>query len=96
MPRCARRIAAPLSDPRITSKYKVTAGTATYYGSTTAGEMRELCETRDFYAEYAPKFGYSCLPDLLDRRGYASLAIHAFSGGMFGRNFWWPSSASTN
>jgi len=84
------RIAAPLSDPRITSKYKVTAGAATYYGSTTSGEMRELCETRDFYADYAPKYGYSCLPDLLDRRGYASMAVHAFAGGMFERAEWWP------
>ncbi len=84
------RIVSPLSDPAITSKYKVTSGTATYYGSTTAGEMRELCETRSFYADYAPKYGYSCLPDLLDRRGYASMAVHAFAGDMFERKSWWP------
>jgi len=81
---------SPLSDPRITKTYKVTSGTATYYGSTTAGEMRELCETRAFYADYAPKYGYSCLPELLHRRGYASVALHAFSGGMFERNSWYP------
>jgi hypothetical protein len=89
-PKLRELVASPLSDPAIAGKYKVTSGTATYYGSTTAGEMRELCETRDFYSKYAPKFGYSCLPELLDRRGYASLAIHAFAGAMFGRNLWWP------
>ena len=30
----------------------MTAGTATYYGSTPPGEMRELCDTRDFYADW--------------------------------------------
>jgi Sulfatase len=83
-------IDSPLSDPRITREYRVTSGTATYYGSTTAGEMRELCHTRRFYAKFAPKYGYSCLPDLLDRRGYTSIAFHAFSGGMFERKFWYP------
>jgi Sulfatase len=89
-PKLRKLIAAPLSDPAVTSKYKVTSGDATYYGSTTSGEMRELCETRSFYAKYAPKYGYSCLPDLLSRRGYVSLAVHAFSGGMFERSSWWP------
>jgi len=83
-------IDSPLSDPRIAQKYKVTSGTATYYGSTTAGEMRELCHTRKFYADYAPKYGFSCLPELLHRRGYESVALHAFSGGMFERKFWYP------
>lgn len=84
------RIASPLYDRKIGQQYVLTEGSATYYGATTAGEMRELCDTRTFYAEYVKKFGYSCLPKLLNRRGYASLAVHGFSGGMFGRQFWYP------
>ena len=46
------RIAAPLYDPAVTKDYLVTAGHTVYYGSTTSGEMRELCNTRTFYTDY--------------------------------------------
>ena len=49
------RIADPLSDSHIAQKYVVTSGSATYYGSTTAGEMRELCTTLAFYADYTSR-----------------------------------------
>ncbi len=84
------RIAAPIFDRRITGRYDVSSGHTVYYGSTTAGEMRELCDTRAFYAEFAPSYGYSCLPELLRQRGYTNIAVHAFSGGMFERNTWYP------
>ncbi len=85
-----RRIAAPLYDPAVAEDYVVTAGHTVYYGSTTAGEMRELCDTRTFYTDYVYKHGESCLPDVLDRRGYTSIALHAFAGGMFERKDWYP------
>lgn len=84
------RIAAPLYDPAVTKDYVVTEGRTVYYGSTTSGEMRELCNTRTFYSEFVQKYGYSCLPDLLDRRGYTSIAVHGFAGGMFEREQWYP------
>jgi hypothetical protein len=89
-PAARARIAAPLYDKDVTQKYNVTSGAATYYGSTTAGEMRELCDTRAFYADYVREHAYSCLPMNLHKRGYLSLAVHGFSGGMFGRQFWYP------
>jgi hypothetical protein len=89
-PDARRRIAAPLYDSALTKDYNVTEGHTVYYGSTTSGEMRELCNTRVFYSEFVQKYGYSCLPDLLDRRGYTSIAVHAFSGGMFEREQWYP------
>ena len=52
--------------------------------------MRELCNTRTFYADYVQKNGSSCLPSLLKSRGYTSIALHAFSGGMFDRERWYP------
>jgi hypothetical protein len=84
------RIAAPLYDPAITNDYLVTSGHTVYYGATTSGEMRELCNTRTFYADYVQKNGSSCLPSLLKSRGYTSIALHAFSGGMFDREQWYP------
>ena len=85
-----QRIAAPLYDPAIAKDYVLTAGHTVYYGSTTSGEMRELCDTRTFYTDYVYKHGQSCLPDVLDRRGYTSIAVHAFAGGMFERKDWYP------
>lgn len=84
------RIAAPLYDPAVTKDYLVTAGHTVYYGSTTSGEMRELCNTRTFYTDYVAEHGSSCLPNLLKSRGYTSIALHAFSGGMFEREKWYP------
>jgi hypothetical protein len=84
------RIAAPLYDPAVTRDYLVTSGHTVYYGATTSGEMRELCNTRTFYADYVPKNGSSCLPNLLKSRGYTSIALHAFAGGMFEREQWYP------
>ena len=90
-PLARSRITAPLlDDPRITGKYDVTSGSTVYYGSTTAGEMRELCNTRDFYADFAPAHGHACLPSLLRQRGYTGIAVHAFAGGMFERETWYP------
>jgi Sulfatase len=89
-PAARQRIVAPIYDPTVTQDYEVTAGHTVYYGSTTSAEMRELCNTRTFYVDYVPEHGYSCLPILLDRRGYTSIAVHAFSGGMFEREEWYP------
>lgn len=89
-PKARERIAAPLYDPEIAKDYVLTAGHTVYYGSTTSGEMRELCDTRTFYSDYVYKHGQSCLPDVLDKRGYTSLAFHAFAGGMFERKDWYP------
>lgn len=63
------RIAAPLYDAAVTKDYVVTAGHTVYYGSTTSGEMRELCNTRTFYTDFVGKHGDSCLPNLLAARG---------------------------
>lgn len=89
-PKARQQIAAPLYDPEIAKDYVLTAGHTVYYGSTTAGEMRELCDTRTFYTDYVYKHGQSCLPEVLDKRGYTSVAFHAFAGGMFERKDWYP------
>ncbi|WP_315835482.1 sulfatase-like hydrolase/transferase [Bradyrhizobium prioriisuperbiae] len=89
-PLARARIAAPLNKPRVTDKYVVTSGTAQYYGSTTSGEMRELCSTRARYADFARESGTDCLPSKLHRLGYSTLAVHGFSQDMFERREWYP------
>ena len=84
------RIVAPIYDKRITDQYSVSYGTIPYYGSTTSGEMRELCDTRAPFAEFVKSSGYSCLPERLYMRGYRTTAVHAFYSGMFERNKWYP------
>ena len=89
-PAARQRIVAPIYDPTVTKDYVVTAGHTVYYGSTTSAEMRELCNTRTFYVDYVREHASSCLPILLGRRGYTSIAVHGFSGGMFEREEWYP------
>jgi phosphoglycerol transferase MdoB-like AlkP superfamily enzyme len=84
------RIVAPIYDPRVTAKYDVSYGRIDYYGSTTSGEMRELCGTREPFAEFTAKAGYSCMPERLRMRGYGTLAVHGFFSTMFGRDEWYP------
>jgi hypothetical protein len=88
-PTARRQVDSPLFDPRITDKYRVAAGSVTYYGSTTAGEMRELCDTREPYKEFTKTNGTSCLPARLRTGGYATMAVHAFHHSMFERNEWY-------
>jgi hypothetical protein len=89
-PAARRRIAAPLEASAITARYDVTSGHAGYFGSTTAGEMRELCGTREPYLNVAAASGTRCLPSRLQRAGYATLAVHGFFGEMFSRRTWYP------
>ena len=84
------KIASPLDDAAIQERYVITSGHAGYYGSTTAGEMRELCDTRTSYKELTKDLAQTCLPAQLHRNGYATLAFHGFSGEMFDRTDWYP------
>ena len=55
-PELERLIFARYADPAVGSRFAVSSGTTTYYGSTTSGEIRELCgRWGDYY-------------DLLERR----------------------------
>jgi hypothetical protein len=84
------KIAAPLDGAAIQCRYVITSGRADYYGSTTSGEMRELCDTRSSYKEMTKELAQTCLPARLHRNGYTTLAFHGFSGEMFDRTQWYP------
>ena len=83
-------LAAPLDDPGIAARYEVSLGTAPYAGSTTAGEMRELCGTRAPYTALLSGDVRDCLPARLAAAGYATFGFHAYTATMFDRRDWWP------
>lgn len=75
--------------PEWRRRYDVERGAIHYYGSTTNGELRELCGV---WADYAA-FDFAragCLPARYRRAGYETRAMHGFSGSFFERSQWWP------
>ena len=75
--------------PEWGGRYEVTTGTNRYAGSTTFGELRELCGISANYKNY--DFNkLTCLPDGFAERGYETTAIHAFEPAFFGRSGWYP------
>lgn len=85
-----RTLLSPFADPALTKLYKVTTGETTYYGSTTAAEMRELCDTRKPYQDALDGKPFDCLPRQMKARGYHTSAMHNFSGNFFERMQWYP------
>jgi hypothetical protein len=70
-------------------RYDVGHGVVPYYGSTTNGELRELCGV---WGEYA-RFDFTradCLPSHYDKAGYESWAMHSFASEFFSRDEWYP------
>lgn len=80
----------PFRNPELQKRYRVTNGSTTYFGSTTAGEMRELCDTRASYSKVASLTGEHCLPQLMRERGYKTEALHHFTKSFFDRAEWYP------
>lgn len=76
--------------PEVRRLYEVTTGDTLYYGSTTSGEMRELCGRWGNYAEVMAKADRTCLPARLAARGYRTQAWHSFKGEFFDRSLWYP------
>lgn len=80
----------PFRDSALRERYDVTAGSTTYYGSTTAAEMRELCNTREPYQSLLEGKKLVCLPEQMAERGYQTISLHNFTSAFFGRDSWYP------
>ena len=63
-------LADPARQPELIKRYDVRTGSITYYGSTTAAEMRELCNTREPYQRLLDDLRLVCLPELMTTHGY--------------------------
>lgn len=75
--------------PEVASRYEVLRGSTPFFGSTTNGEIRELCgHWGDYPAITEPSA--SCLPSMLVRRGYETTSIHPFHASFFDRDQWYP------
>lgn len=85
-----RRLVDLWAPPEVRARYEVSSGETLFYGSTTNGEMRELCGRWAEYSEVMDADDPTCLPARLDARGYHSQAWHSFNGGFFDRYKWYP------
>ncbi len=89
-PRLRTRLAEIWARPEVRARYEVTTGETLFYGSTTNGEMRELCGRWGEYDEVMDRRDGNCLPARLAARGYRSQAWHSFVGSFFDRTTWYP------
>lgn len=75
--------------PELASRFDISQGQTEFFGSTTSGEMRELCQRWANYEEIAGPQP-NCLPAILAKRGYATTSYHAFTSNFFDRGRWYP------
>ena len=80
----------PFQERSLLERYSVTSGSTTYYGSTTAAEMRELCNTREPYQALLAGKELRCLPEQMAALGYRTTSLHNFTSAFFGRDQWYP------
>lgn len=74
--------------PSWRASYDIRRGTIPYFGATTNGEVRELCERWGNY--YNTDFGHAdCLPRRYAQAGYETTGIHGFAGWFFDREHWY-------
>ena len=85
-----RVLLQPFRDAELAKRYDVTTGSTTYYGSTTAAEMRELCNTRESYETVLEGKEYVCLPHRMEERHYRTVSLHNFTSNFFQRKDWYP------
>lgn len=85
-----RLLFARFNTQSVTEKFDLSVGETTYYNSTTAGEIRELCGRWGDYHEVMDSADTGCLPARLAEAGYGTRAYHSFSGSFFDRTIWYP------
>jgi hypothetical protein len=80
----------PLLGQDVGDAYDVKTGAAVYFGSTTSGEARELCNVNGDYRDFRSRDSVDCLPKQAAEAGYETAAFHAFTGDFFERFDWFP------
>ncbi|MBG6177879.1 phosphoglycerol transferase MdoB-like AlkP superfamily enzyme [Labrenzia sp. EL_208] len=89
-PEHQKTVWGPLLDEEIGAMYAIKQGTTQYFGSTTSGEARELCNLRADYRDFRDKKFADCLPKWALESGYKTAAFHAFTNEFFERKDWFP------
>lgn len=80
----------PFQDRELQKRYSIAVGSTNYFGSTTAAELRELCDTRRSYLEIVNDNHTVCFPQILSAAGYETIALHNFTSAFFDRPSWYP------
>lgn len=75
--------------PELAGRFDISHGETTFFGSTTSGEVRELCQRWGNYPEIAAP-DPRCLPAKLARQGYQTTSVHSFHSDFFERDRWYP------
>lgn len=86
----SRLLFARFQDKDVARRFEVSSGTTTYFGSTTAGEIRELCGRWGDYHALTSERDDTCLPAKLAQAGAPTTAYHSFEGTFFDRHLWYP------
>ncbi len=89
-PELQKLLFARFKSPAVKAKFDLSFGDTTYYNSTTAGEIRELCGRWGDYYDLVDTRDDGCLPAQLARKGYETRAYHSFAGDFFERASWYP------
>lgn len=90
-PSVRNSLLTPYFQPKVLAQYHVLQGTVPFYGSTVAGEARELCSSRiGLQIVNVPAQGLrDCLPYRMNSWGYHSVALHGMDGLVFSRSEWY-------
>lgn len=75
--------------PEWRERYDVSEGSSKFFGSTTNGELRELCDRWVHYTDFDFD-NADCLPSHFRDAGYHTTAMHSFVGDLFDRRSWYP------
>ena len=84
------RLFKGLRSEGVSARYRVRQGLSPQAGATSGATSRELCGRWGSYGDYLAGPNVDCLPARLAARGYATYAVHAYTGRMFDRFDWYP------
>lgn len=82
-------LASILNNPKATN---IKINELSFNGFTIGGELRELCQKAPlhFNLKYQEKGFEECLPNLMKKQGYHTIAVHGALGLMYDRQDWYP------
>jgi hypothetical protein len=89
-PEMERLLFARYRQPAVAARFALSSGETTYYNSTTAAEIRELCGRWGDYYDLLQRDDETCLPARLRAQGFDTTAFHTFAGSFFARDVWYP------
>jgi len=76
------------SSVALSSRYHIHFGEVPFTGRTIQGEFRELCQVQ--LLNYGHSVPSNCLPELLKKNGYETIALHGFTNQFYRRYEWYP------